>query len=384
MLRSTPSHLARRLALKNRAQTHDCSLARTKYATGNHYVFPSPNVEDQQAFATESYTQGNYSLADRYLQEKEGHRENPIKDWLIPKPTRWQTEWAEYMKKKNLVEQAAIQNPQKVANPNYNSQDKSSEKYVERQKFYNEDVTQRVNFDYEMELKCFVSRMKLESLEFNQTDMDQICMRDGYFSQESVESGRNFVDKYLKLIFQKALPKLPENLVENRLIPTILAENYLEYQLKHTGISDFYPSLDLNEYQNSTASFNQEVFFNLINFINSQSTKLAVQTTQTIVLSNILQRDLLRDLLQISPNEAKNLLQTAVNDKIEARLIQKSSSSEVIRVYHVGLYQQRSKKFVSSSFGETLQAAEGDAYLVGLSKVLDLEGGMKRVSKLLL
>lgn len=56
----------------------------------------------------------------------------------------------------------------------------------------------------------------------------------------------------------------------------------------------------------------------------------------------------------------------------------------MIRVYHVGLYQQRSKKFVSSSFGETLQAAEGDAYLVGLSKVLDLEGGMKRVSKLLL
>ena len=95
MLRFTKNLKSTRLGVKRRAETDESSLARTKFANGPLFVWSSPNQQNKHWLVDENEKKYD-GLESRYIEGKVGHQEVPIKDWLMPKPTRWQVEWSKY------------------------------------------------------------------------------------------------------------------------------------------------------------------------------------------------------------------------------------------------------------------------------------------------
>ena len=371
MIRPTPFHLSRRLALRNRAETHDSSLARSKYATGNHFVLPSPTQQNDKIFKnldedssiTTNHNNKEFSLAERYHKDKVGHQEIPMKDWMIAKPLRWQTEWVQYMKKKQALDCAAKEESSKklesVKNDGINVGIHSRAK------------TDLINFDWEKEVTAFNFRMGLT--EESAFSVDELRLNLGSTKIWNSSEGKNFITNYVQAITDICFGNLPTE-GQNSVKETILENSYIKYQLEHTGLFDFFPNLD------SDQEFNDHIRKSL-NFLISSllkkdpSKKAAVKFLQSILLPGLLQKDVLRDLWKLNPNQAKNYLESSrEGKKIETRLIEQSSEdSEIIRVYQVGVYDAETKDFLASSFGETIWEAEWDACMVALGKILEVQ-----------
>lgn len=398
MLKLSKPLKVRRLALKNRADSHDKSLARTKFATGQHYILPSPSNYDDKNFKNEIYENPQNSLAARYLSEKEGHRENPIKDWLLAKPTRWQSEWTEYMKLKNEVESAAeSEKMEKMRTDGLEKDIRNIKIDVFPPKYSRKE--NNVNFNFEKEIDCFAKRMQLPDKLLTKEAIKSITRitvtgQPIHPNDPRASSGKNFVLKYLQTFFKISFPNLPENLIKNNLIETALDNNYISYQIQHTGLNDFYDSINVNQKRSKNLNVEEVVeldvssFYKMVDFLVSNSSNAeAIKFIQKIIISGILQKDVLRDLIKIKPNKAFEILKKVHKSKkecskstdIEPRLINKSSSSEIIRVYHIGLYDKESKDYIASSFGESVQAAIADASLVGLGEYYGVEEASGRM-----
>lgn len=200
---------ATRLGIRRRAETNETSLARKKYATGAPFVYPSPGLQNKH-WEKSSNENNDKRQPARYRSEKIGHRENPIKDFLLPKPTRWQVEWTKYMKKKIAVERAAGEE----AVPRYD----------------------QVNWDWEQEITCFQHRLGMEGC-ISKNDFLDLLGHTGNVDNTAASRGREFCEFYLKSVLTEIMPKVPESGII-AMVDTILNRRYIEYQMTHTAFTE--------------------------------------------------------------------------------------------------------------------------------------------------
>jgi len=356
MLRFTKNLKSTRLGVKRRAETDESSLARTKFANGPLFVWSSPNQQNKHWLVDENEKKYD-GLESRYIEGKVGHQEVPIKDWLMPKPTRWQVEWSKYMTRKTEIESAA---GYKVTSSR----------------------CKQINWDWEQETNCFLSRIGLPANLLTAEELQQILLKKSeqnrYFSENVLPVGAEFTSWYLNTFLSEIMPKLPE---EGRaaIIKTLTGEKYLEYQLRHTGILDFgVDNKELEVVDVLNGLLGKLLFLDHENSGNSETeTKAAqngqiyaVKLLQTIVLSGSIQRDVLRDLWKISPTRAVELL-NEVESGFQSRLVSQSSSTDIIRSFEVGIFD-KNQVFLGSSFGESISQAECDAAIVALAEVYEI------------
>jgi hypothetical protein len=253
----------------------------------------------------------------------------------------------------------------------------------------------QINWDWEQETKCFLSRIGLPTNLLTAEELQQILLKKSdqnrYFSENVLPVGAEFTSWYLNTFLSEVMPKLP---AEGRaaIIKTLTGEKYLEYQLRHTGILDFgvdESEVVVNDVLNGLLG--KLLFLDHENSENSETKPetaqnsqngqiYAVKLLQTIVLSGSIQRDVLRDLWKINPTRAVELL-TEVEPGFQSRLISQSSSTDIIRSFEVGIFD-KNQVFLGSSFGESISQAECDAAIVALAEVYEI--GEERVSKFII
>ena len=258
----------------------------------------------------------------------------------------------------------------------------------------------QINWDWEQETKCFLSRIGLPTNLLTAEELQQIMLKKSeqnrYFSENVLPVGAEFTSWYLNTFLSEIMPKLPEE-GRKAIIKTLTGTKYLEYQLRHTGILDFGVdnTVDVFGVNNVVDVLNgllgKLLFLDHENSENSETGTetaqngqngqiFAVKLLQTIVLSGSIQRDVLRDLWRISPTRAVELLNEA-EQGFQSRLISQSSSTDIIRSFEVGIFD-KNQVFLGSSFGESISQAECDAAIVALAEVYEI--GEEGVSKFMI
>ena len=100
----------------------------------------------------------------------------------------------------------------------------------------------QINWDWEQETKCFLSRIGLPTNLLTAEELQQIMLKKSeqnrYFSENVLPVGAEFTSWYLNTFLSEIMPKLPEE-GRKAIIKTLTGTKYLEYQLRHTGILDF-------------------------------------------------------------------------------------------------------------------------------------------------
>lgn len=342
--KSTREGVRRRAALSN------TSLARTKFAISSHYIPPSPYLAHNKHLK-DAIPEDSMEVDQNITAIKAGHREMAIKDHLLSKPNRWHYHWAKFMHNKEVIEKAAG----------------FSDKIIR---------AEQVNWDWQIETNCFLNRLNLKPNILTVDEIHQIVGNAECHSKEATV-GREFLTSYLKMIIQNAYPKLPDS-GKDAILETILDPKYIRYQLQHTGLLDFQLEPEtLGKIENILNKF-------IYKILTKDCVESAAKLIQILLVSGLVQRDIIRDLWKLEPENALFLFESEMkelNVELEPRIINKSAGSEIMQVFQVGFYDKNTKEFLIDGFGESVNHGMWDAAILGLNELYDIKDGVGKLSE---